>query len=184
MQPLSDDDLDAFMRAANAGDQTAYRRVLERLAMRLHGYVRGELMRAGRGAEEAEDVLQEILLAVHLKRDTWDPRRPLAPWAYAIARYKIVDHLRKPSLAGYVGLDAIADTLPSQSARETADLLDRRSLLAGLPERQRQIVEAMSVHGLSAREVGIQFDMSEGAVRVALHRALKAMAQRARGGGA
>ena len=183
MPPTFDEELAGWMRAANAGDQTAYRRALERIAKLLRARVRRGLAKIGRGPEDAEDIVQEALLAVHLKRQTWDADKPVEPWVAAIARYKLVDHLRRRGFHNHVDIDEIADTLAAVPD-ETAAAIDRDHLLSALPERQRQIVEAFSIEGLSAREVSDRMGMTEGAVRVALHRALKRMARGAREGGA
>lgn len=181
MPPTYDDELAAWMRAANAGDQAAYRRALERIARLLRTRVRHGLARLGRGPEDVEDIVQEALLAVHLKRQTWETNRPVEPWVAAIARYKLVDHLRRRGFHSHVDIDEVADTL-SAAPDEGAVAIDRDHLLSGLPERQRHIVEAFSMEGLSAREVSVRMGMTEGAVRVALHRALKRMARGAREG--
>ena len=74
------------MRLALAGDAAAYDRCLRAMAARLRAGVRRAIVRAGLAANDAEDVVQEILLAVHLKRHTWDAARPIGPWLAAIAR--------------------------------------------------------------------------------------------------
>ena len=74
------------MRAANAGDETAYRRLLEALAPFLRQIVQRSFARAGFGNSDVEDVVQEILLAIHLKRQTWDKDQAITPWVSAIAR--------------------------------------------------------------------------------------------------
>lgn len=168
-------DLAAAMRAANRGDAAAYRRVLDGLASRLRGFVRGRLARIGRGQEDCEDIVQETLLAVHLKRHTWDEAQALEPWVLAIAHHKFVDALRRRGFHQHVPIDDHADS----SELATAAVQDRRAgrdLLALLPERQRRIVEEISIEGHSASDVGKRLAMSDGAVRVALHRALRFLA--------
>ena len=113
---------------------------------------------------------------MHLKRETWDEAQPLEPWVRAIARYKLADHLRRRGFHDHVDIDDYADSLASPAAVDSADTVDSRRLLAGLPERQRRIVEEVSIEGRRAAEVAARLGMSEGAVRVALHRALKALA--------
>ena len=113
---------------------------------------------------------------MHLKRETWDEAQPLEPWVRAIARYKLADHLRRRGFHDHVDIDDYADSLTSTDAVDSAATVDARRLLAGLPERQRRIVEEVSIEGRRAAEVAARLGMSEGAVRVALHRALKALA--------
>ena len=176
----SSKDLSALMRLARGGDDEAYRQLLGDVAVWLRGVARRGLVRAGRGVEDCEDVVQETLLAMHLKRDSWDETQPLEPWLRAIAHHKLVDHLRRRGFRDHVDLADLAETLASPQAAEEVSV-DARQLLASLSERQRGIVVAISIEGLSARDVGQKLGMSEGAVRVALHRALKLLAAAYRG---
>ncbi|MGB7915625.1 MAG: sigma factor, partial [Rhodomicrobium sp.] len=83
------------MRAANAGDNQAYRRLLEALTPFLRMVVRQGFARAGLSGSEVEDVVQETLLAIHLKRQTWDAEQLFTPWVRAVARNKLIDNLRR-----------------------------------------------------------------------------------------
>jgi RNA polymerase sigma-70 factor (ECF subfamily) len=170
------DDLSALMRLARKGDDEAYRQLLGQVAVWLRGVARRGLARAGHGMEDCEDIVQETLLVMHLKRDSWDETQPLEPWLRAIARHKLVDQLRRRGFRQHVDIDDYAETLAAPQAAEAAASAEARHMLASLGERQRHIVEAISIEGRSARDVGQRLGMSEGAVRVALHRALKALA--------
>src|SRR5258705_8811499 len=88
-------ELKALMLASQDGDAASHRALLDRLSRRLRAYYKGKLARIGRGAAEAEDLVQEAVLAIHLKRHTYDPVEPLTPWVHAIARYKLIDFLRR-----------------------------------------------------------------------------------------
>jgi RNA polymerase sigma-70 factor (ECF subfamily) len=164
-----------LMRAANAGDATAYRTLLRSLEPALRSVARRGLGRAGFAGDEAEDVVQEILLAVHLKRDTWNASGPLLPWIHAIARYKLVDALRRRGRRLHVSIDEVAESL---LADEPAPMLPPDTLarlVEDLPARQRDVISAVSIEGASIREAAERLRMSEGAVRVALHRGLAAL---------
>ncbi|MFN4016164.1 MAG: sigma-70 family RNA polymerase sigma factor [Reyranella sp.] len=177
MGSLSDPEvLSALMRAARKGDDEAYRRLLLLVAAWLRGVASRGLAAAGRPNADCEDIVQETLLAMHLKRDTWDETQPLQPWLRAIARHKLVDHLRRRGFTDHVDIDDHADTLAAPVSAEAGSTHDARQMLASLPERQRRIVEGISIEGQSARDVGSRMGMSEGAVRVTLHRALRALA--------
>ncbi len=169
-------DLSELMRAASRGDAVAYRALLKGLVPVVRAVVARGLARAGRGNDEIEDIVQETLLAIHLKRHTWDDRLPVEPWVRAIAHHKLVDALRRRGFRQTVPIDDNDDLPPSvqPSVEHGAGALTE--LLARLPERQRVIVQAMSIEGRTASEVGDMLGMKEGAVRVALHRALKALA--------
>ena len=88
-------ELRALMIASQSGDAASHRRLLSELAGYLRGYFRNRLLRARRASEETEDLVQEALLAIHNRRGTYDPSELLTPWVYAIARYKLIDYLRK-----------------------------------------------------------------------------------------
>ena len=164
------------MRAARQGNDEAYRRLLVRVAVWLRVVVRKGLARAGRGPAESEDIVQEALLAMHLKRETWDEARPIEPWLRAIARYKLADHLRRRGFHDHVDIDEWSNSLAVAIEVEAPAAIDSRKLLDSLPQRQRTIVQEISLEGRSAADVASRLGMSEGAVRVALHRALKALA--------
>jgi RNA polymerase sigma-70 factor (ECF subfamily) len=170
------DDLAALMHRARQGDDEAYRRLLVRVSLWLRPIVRRGLAATGRGPEDGEDIVQETLLAMHLKRDTWNAAQPIEPWLRAIARYKLVDHLRRRGFSKHVDIDDYADSLEASTASDPAPSVDSRRLLATLPERQRRIVEEISLEGRRAADVAVRLGMSEGAVRVALHRALRTLA--------
>lgn len=164
------------MRRSRQGNDEAYRRLLGHVSVWLRIVVRRGLASAGRSTADCEDVVQETLLAMHLKRDTWDEAQPIEPWLRAIARHKLVDHLRRRGFHDHVDIDDHAGTLAATAAPEAGAALDSQRLLASLPERQRRIVEEISIEGRRAAEVATRLGMSEGAVRVALHRALKSLA--------
>src|SRR6266481_8524203 len=88
-------ELKNLMVGGLAGDAAAHRTLLDRLSGRLRAYYKSRLARIGRSAAEAEDLVQEALLAVHIQRHTYDPGEPLTPWVHAIARYKLIDFLRR-----------------------------------------------------------------------------------------
>ena len=163
------------MRAANRGDGEAYRRVLVGLTPVLRAWVRRELARYGSAHEEVEDVVQETLLALHLKRHTWDESRPLLPWVRAIAHNKLVDALRRGGRHLHVPIDDVGDALAVDEEPANMNSLASDRALALLQGRALDIVKAISVEGATAREVAERLGMTEGAVRVALHRALKSL---------
>jgi RNA polymerase sigma-70 factor (ECF subfamily) len=166
--------------AALAGDAIAYRRFLDAIGGRLRGYLRQMLARAGRHEpSEAEDVLQEVLLALHLSRHTYDPASPVTAWAHAIARYKLVDHLRRSGRhAGNLPLDDEAFQLADRpEAPSTEARLDLDRAMASLPERTRGLIDRVRLQGASVAEAADAAGMTENAAKVAIHRGLQAMAK-------
>src|SRR5215475_8646473 len=88
-------ELQALMTAGLDGDAGAYHQLLERLACHLRAYYRSRFARIGHGPADAEDLLQEALIAIHTHRDTYEQSEPFTPWVHAIARYKFLDYLRR-----------------------------------------------------------------------------------------
>ncbi len=165
------------MRAAIGGDAASYRQLLDSLAHSLRAATRRGFAQVGAAPNDVEDVVQETLLAVHLKRHTWDSEQPLGPWVRAIARHKLIDSLRRRGRRIEIPIDAVLDTLAADNeAHSDLDRQDAERLVESLRGRQQTIVRAISIEGQSIREVAERLGMNEGAVRVALHRGLKALA--------
>lgn len=165
------------MRASNGGDTSAYHRLLRELVPVLRSLVAGSFARYQLGQEDTEDVVQETLLALHLKRHTWDEHQPLLPWVGAIARHKTIDSIRRRGKRVSVPIDDFSDILAAESPAPEGGSLDARRIVDTLKGRQREIVQAISMEGATARQVAQRLGMSEGAVRVALHRALQSLAK-------
>ena len=165
-----------WMRAANAGDSTAYRQLLEALAPFLRRLAAQGFTRTGLGAGDVEDVVQETLLAIHLKRQTWDADQLFTPWVRAIARNKLIDNLRRRGNRTELPIEDFIEVLPAEAATEELSAREAERLLSILGGRQKEIVQAICVDGSSIRETATRFGISEGATRVALHRGLSALA--------
>lgn len=166
-----------LMRAADAGDAESYERLLRQIAAALRPVVRRGLTRAGRSGADIEDVVQEVLLAVHLKRHTWDSTRPIEPWVHAIARYKLVDALRRRNGNFDLPIEDFSETLAAEDESPQLSSGEAERHLAQLPDGQRAVVQAIAVDGASIADAATRLDMSAGAVRVALHRGLAALAK-------
>jgi RNA polymerase sigma-70 factor (ECF subfamily) len=170
------------MRAAIRGDSKSYHRLLQELAPVLRGLASRGLARNKLGGEDVEDVVQETLLALHLKRGTWDERQAFCPWLYAIARNKLIDNLRRRGRHAHLPIDDFGDLLAAHARPPELNGADAERLIARLNGRARAIVVAISIEGASARQVAQRLGMTEGAVRVALHRALRSLAKAFRTG--
>ena len=170
-------ELKALMLRGLGGDAAAHARLLGALAGRLRAYF---TRRLGGAAADAEDLVQETLLAIHLKRDTYDTRQPFTPWAYAVARYKLLDHFRRSGVRKTVPLEDAGDLFSQENPEEGAVRRDLGKLLAILPLRQRRLVEDVKIAGLSMEEAAAKSDMSVTAVKVSVHRSMKALARKVR----
>lgn len=167
--------LRALLLRGLAGESAAYQQFLQDLSGRLRAFLRGRL--AGL-PDEVEDLVQETLLAVHNQRHTYDAAQPLTAWVYAIARYKMIDMLRRRAKR-----DALHDPLDDELAVFTAsdqDAGDARRDIAGLLDQlsdgQRLPIIYTKLEGRSVTEAAQLTGMSESAVKVAVHRGLKKLA--------
>ncbi len=170
--------LKALMMSSRSGDSAAYRALLNEVGAHLRAYYRRRL---GSGTADAEDLVQETLIAMHAKSATYDSGQPFTPWLHAIARYKLIDHLRRVTRTRAVPLDD-AGELFSESDHEAAIAQrDVERLLARLPSRARELVRIVKVEGHSTQEAAQRSGMSESAVKVAVHRALRTLSSMLKG---
>jgi RNA polymerase sigma factor (sigma-70 family) len=168
------DDWAGLLAAANSGDDRAYARFLRTVTPVLRGVVRAK--GAALGEAGCEDVLQEVLLAVHLKRHTWQVGAPVRPWLYAIARYKVVDAFRARGRRIDLDIEEFSNVLTVDTGSDPTDSADMAKMIGMLDDRSAEIVRKIGLEGASTAETGQALKMTEGAVRVALHRALKTLA--------
>jgi RNA polymerase sigma-70 factor (ECF subfamily) len=164
-----------------AGDPTAYHAFLRELGGHLRGFLRKRLAQL---PDDVEDLVQESLLAVHIQRHTYDATQPLTAWVHAIAKYKLVDLLRRRNNRERLtdSWDDDVEVLASSDVEAADARRDLRVLLEQLPDRQRLPIIHMKLEGLSAAEAARATGMSESAVKVGVHRGLKALAAKIRGG--
>jgi RNA polymerase sigma-70 factor (ECF subfamily) len=162
------------------GDAKAYQVFLQDLSSHLRAYFRRRLQSL---PDEVEDLVQETLIAVHGQRHTYHRTLPLTAWVHAMARYKMIDLLRSRA-AREVLNDPLDDELAVFAASDT-DAADARRdldrLLARLPDGQRLPIVHMKLQGLSVIETAQVTGMSESAVKVGVHRGLKALTSLMRG---
>ncbi|MBM4253993.1 MAG: sigma-70 family RNA polymerase sigma factor [Deltaproteobacteria bacterium] len=167
----------ALMRRSLAGDEQAYRELLKSLRVILLVYAQGFLMRMGkRDKSAAEDVVQDILTAIHQKRHTYDSELPLLSWVYTIARYKLIDFGRRERKRSGRHATTDVDSLPSKEPLADDGIkaeLDK--LLAELSEPARRAVELVRMEGHSVEEAAEALAMSPSAVKVSIHRSLKTL---------
>ena len=177
----TEDEWATWMRAAMAGDAVAYRSFLEAVTPHLRAMVGKYAFQFGAPSSDIEDIIQEVLLAIHLKRSTWDLTRPLSPWLSAIVRNKLIDALRRRGRRASVPLEDVAELIAAPEGRDHLQAYDLDRMINRLRGPQRDIVRAISMDGSSVQETASRLNMTEGAVRVALHRALRALAAAYRG---
>ena len=171
-------ELRALMIAGLNGDASAHRALLSALSGHLRAYYRNKLLRSGRRPEEAEDLVQEALMVVHTRRHTYDPAELLTPWVYAIARYKLIDHLRQSrSRLADVPIEDAFDVMAADDRAAAESRLDLTRLLGKLPEKVRLAIQYVKIEGLSVVEAAARCGVSESAVKINVHRGLKALSR-------
>ncbi|MGE3249290.1 MAG: sigma-70 family RNA polymerase sigma factor [Hyphomonadaceae bacterium] len=168
--------LRALLLAGLAGDAGAHRAFLTEAAGALRGYFRNRLRNA---PEDAEDLVQETLIALHNKRDTYDPAFPLTAWLYAIARYRLIDHLRRVKRRGAsIPIEDADEALFSAPVQEASDAKrDVATLLEKLPEKQRRAIQLIKLEQKSVKEAAALTGWSESDLKVSAHRGLKTLAR-------
>ena len=169
-----------LMRAANAGDAVAYKRLLTELTPVLRAAARRGLATAGLADTDAEDVVQETLLAIHLKRQSWDETAPFGPWLAAVVRHKMIDAWRRHGRRAKLPIDDFVEVLSDGSAEPDLFAADVSRHVESLPPGQRAAVRAIAIDGATIAEAAARLSMTSGAVRVALHRGLAGLARKFR----
>lgn len=181
LSDMGPDTWDAKMRAALLGDSAAYRDLLKGLRPWLYAYFTRRL----RGAD-CEDLVQMTLLSLHEKRHTYDPNAPFMPWLAAVARHKLIDHVRKQGKRVYVEWDDEAATGEGLFGHDdTAAALARRDLaelLKYLSPQQARVIRLHKLSELSVQEVSDLTGHSVSNVKVMVQRGLKKL-QALMGGG-
>lgn len=160
------------------GDAQAWRALLLAIRRPLEDFFR---KRMGAGHADIEDVLQETLLAIHAKRATFDRSQAFGPWCYAVARYKMIDHLRRQGRRPTTVLDDAEPLAAPASVEDGAVRRDLSRLLARLPLRQRRLIEDTKLTGYSMAEAAERQGVTEGTAKVSVHRGLKSLSQEVQG---
>jgi RNA polymerase sigma factor (sigma-70 family) len=161
-----------LMEQSLEGDGAAYHQLLSALTPALRRSLRSRAHQAGL---DAEDVVQDVLLALHLKRNTWVRGTPVAPWVAAIARNKLIDAWRRRGRRTEVSIDSVVEILSEETDDHEGHSRDLERGLASLTTRQRAVLTTVSLEGYTSVEAAARLQMSEVAVRVTLHRALKVL---------
>jgi RNA polymerase sigma-70 factor (ECF subfamily) len=174
----SEPELRKWMLACVAGSDTATEALLTRVSRLLRSYFKGRLARIGRTTADAEDLVQETLISIYTHRHTYDHAQPLTPWMYAIAQYRLVDYLRRSrTSAAALSLDVVPDLPADDDSNAVESSLDLQGLISQLAPKMRKAIELVKLQGLSVSEAAAHTAMSESAIKVSVHRGLKALAK-------
>jgi RNA polymerase sigma-70 factor, ECF subfamily len=169
-----DSNLERLMARYQEGDFAAATDLIDRLSPQLHRFFVVQFA----SRRDADDLLQETWLRIHKVRHTYRPGEPVLPWFYAIARHVRVDHYRKAmrTTAREEGLDEVAEVAAMSRASGGTDELE--TLLAPLPESQREVIEMLKVAGMSLEEVARATSSTVGSVKQKAHRAYETLREK------
>jgi RNA polymerase sigma-70 factor (ECF subfamily) len=178
-----DEDWSRLMAAAQAGDRAAY----EQLLREILPLVRAIARRWHKRPDRAEDVVQDVLLTLHRVRHTYDPSRPFSHWLATIARRRAIDALRRRGRREAVEVfdehayETFADPLANKGVEARDQAQGLGAAIAGLPDGQREAVELLKLRELSLIEASAVSGKSISALKVNVHRAIKALRAQLKG---
>jgi RNA polymerase sigma-70 factor (ECF subfamily) len=160
------------MGDAQRGDATAYAELLNEIGPMMMKFLR----RRVRNADETQDVYQDVFMALHRARHTYDPTRPLEPWLFAIARRVVTDH--EQQRIARREREVLADS-PREAVVEGDGYLKpqlEQALLALSPD-QREAIDLLRVQGLPVAAAARRAGTSAVALKVRAHRAYRILRQ-------
>ena len=167
--------LDTLMRAAQAGDRQAYHALLQEVALRMRRLIASRAPWLGQA--DVEDIVQDVLLSLHMARATWDPSRPFMPWIAAIARNRLTDHARRYKRrqsfdqAASDLAEAFSTTSGHCHAEGVVNLMSVRHAMSDLSPGERRAFELVRMREMSLAEAAATEDSTVDAIKVAVHRA-------------
>ncbi|MGH1471340.1 MAG: sigma-70 family RNA polymerase sigma factor [Cellvibrionaceae bacterium] len=164
-----------WMAEAQQGDEHSYRQLLDSLGSVIASYLRA---RFG-PLDFLEDCVQECLIAIHQGRHTYDIQRPFRPWMFTIVRHKAIDILRQrgrqPNLDSVSDEEGGIEQLAGVTHGEFEERVAYEGVFTGLQSQFREALVLTKVIGLSIAEAAEQLDVTEAAMKVRVHRAIKAL---------
>jgi RNA polymerase sigma-70 factor, ECF subfamily len=173
--PQAETRLKELMLLSLGGDAAAYRRLLSELTARLRVYYRRHLHNS---PADAEDLVQETLIAMHERRMSFDRTQPLTAWVYAIARYKLIDHLRRKAIRTSIDVDDCEEVFAPDEIEQAAAARDVEHMLAVLPSATGEAIRLTRLEGHSVEEAAKLTGKSVTATKVSIHRGLLRLMQR------
>lgn len=166
------------MVAGLAGNPTAYCQLLEASSRRLRSYF---ARRLGADYADLEDLVQETLVAIHRRRESYDRALPFTAWLHSIARYKLIDHLRKRGIRNQVSIDDAGDIVAPDEFDACLAAIDVERLLADLPHKHRRSIRMMRIDGYSVVEAAAITGQSPSGVKAGVHRGIRRLMARVAG---
>jgi RNA polymerase sigma factor (sigma-70 family) len=171
----AEDRLRSLMIQGLDGDAAAHTRVLHELSTLLRGFYS---RRFGGDPADAEDLVQETLIAVHTRRESYDRSKPFTSWAFSMARYKMIDEFRRRGLRLTTPIDDVDELFADDEIEPASAAMDLERLLNGLPDQQRVAIQQVKVQGLTIEESAARTGLSPSNVKISIHRGLKTLLAR------
>jgi RNA polymerase sigma factor (sigma-70 family) len=165
---VNDNDLRRAMALALKGDKAAYRLVLDQSRKWLASYYRRRVP-----PQMIDDLIQETLVSVHNKRQSFDTSRPFLPWLAAVARYRWIDALRRMRDEDELDPETVGD---ARDDEEVVARLSLERLLSHLPTAQANAIVLTRIEGRSVAEASRISGQSESLIKVNVHRGLRKLA--------
>jgi len=163
-------ELKQLAKASQEGDATAYRKLLQAITPLIRSFVRKSFRRE----EQQDDVVQDILMSIHRGLHTYLPEREFTSWMYAIAKFRVIDHLRVTYR--FREREVLTDTFADKAENVTEDSDESNYLLAALeklPAKYREAIKLTKLQELSVQEAAEKLQISESALKARCSRGYK-----------
>jgi RNA polymerase sigma factor (sigma-70 family) len=171
----AEDRLRPLMIQGLDGDAASHTRLLRELSILLRGFYS---RRFGGDPADAEDLVQETLIAVHTRRESYDRSKPFTSWAFTMARYKMIDEFRRRGLRPSMPIEDVEELFAQDEIEPASAAIDLDRLLKGLPVQQRVAIQQVKLEGLSIEEAAARSGLSPSNVKISIHRGLKTLLAR------
>jgi len=163
-----------LMAAAQRGDKGACNVLLTEVGLWLERYFRRRVP-----PHALDDLVQDVLMSLHMARDTWDPARPFRPWLACIARNRMADHARRMGRRVTIDLQIVdidetfCDACANNHAEKVVNFLAVKDAMNALPPSEKAAIEMLRLRQLTLAEAAEQSGTSVAALKVAVHRATR-----------
>ncbi|MEK7801640.1 MAG: sigma-70 family RNA polymerase sigma factor, partial [Pseudomonadota bacterium] len=175
------DALEALILRTRHGEQEAYHLFLQTLAPLLRRMLYRPLYACGQH-HAVEDIVQETLLAIHLKLHTYDATKPFLAWLRIIAKHKMIDFLRRhKNNTSSLDEDGFGELEDTSQSTETMVVRDLDKLLSQLKPPSGDLIYGLKVEGATISDLAQKYGLTESNVKVLVHRGLQKLSQLARG---
>jgi RNA polymerase sigma-70 factor (ECF subfamily) len=162
----------AWMVSTQAGDTQAYNALLTAISVPLKAFIFNRT-RFGIDRSEGEDILQTILLKIHLSRHTYSAAYPFEPWMYEIARNVIYDFFSRIKKSEILTDNEKTFERGEESGADA--MLELRRAVSALTDDQRRVITLLKLNGYTIEEAAKEMGVTVAALKVRAHRAYHAL---------